>query len=91
MKGCEHGWEMSVDPCKRSSGCLSMVYTRCVGVLRDNPGYAKAPHVWLEAVDPDLHGLLEDRETYGMLWCRDGACDNYYYYSERLLAFSFVA
>lgn len=50
-----------------------MVYTRCVGVLRDNPEYAKAPHAWVEAGDSDLYGLLDDRETCDMLWCRDEA------------------
>lgn len=85
VKGSENGWSMSVNPCKRSSGCLGVLYTRSVGVLRKNAGYVKVPHVWLEAVDPDSYGLVYDREAYAMLWCRDEACPNYYRYSERPL------
>jgi len=85
VKGSENGWSMSVNPCKRSSGCLGVLYTHSVGVLRKNAGYVKVPHVWLEAVDPDSYGLVYDREAYAILWCRDEACANYYRYSERPL------
>jgi len=77
---------MAVQPCQRSSnsnGCLCLYYTRNVAILRNDPGYVKVPHGWIEAVDPDSYRLRDDRDTYGILWCRDEACANYYRYSER--------
>lgn len=50
----------------------SWVASRALDSIRGAAAYG-----WYQALDPDSYALTEDRESFGISWCRSQGCTNY--------------
>jgi hypothetical protein len=58
--------------------CIQWVYyTTCIP---RNYYTTCIPWDWYQALDPDSYNLTDDEESFGILWCRQPGCKNYYRY-----------
>lgn len=75
-----------IRPCPISSQCLQVEYKRYITIVRHGhpPGYTNVG--WCQALDPDSYNLTEDKEGFGVFWCRQKGCLNYYRYIRRPFA-----
>lgn len=82
---------LNMDPCPSGHNrCLSVDYKRYIHLSeawtikrawadRVTPG-------WCQALDPDSYGLTNDMESFGITWCRQPGCRNYYKYLRKSAA-----
>lgn len=75
----------TVNPCPGSSQCLRIGYSRYMTVVSSRGRYLQAAPAWYQALDPDSYNLLDDKESFGVLWCRQKGCRNYYRYVKKPL------
>lgn len=47
-------------------------------MLLPNADPLDVPASWYLSLDPDSYGLTRDAEGYGVYWCREPECCNYY-------------
>ncbi|KAI1076570.1 hypothetical protein F5B20DRAFT_594033 [Whalleya microplaca] len=73
--------EIAVDPCAGGQ-CLRVRYRRKITfMLEDGPAMGTClPTAWYQALDPDSYNPTDDQEGFGVLWCRQPGCKNYYRY-----------
>ena len=61
-----------------------MHYARSIGIRPESYGRRKGKirvtWAWCQALDPDSYGLTDDMDSFGILWCRQEGCQNYYRY-----------
>lgn len=72
-----------IEPCPTESRCLQIHYTRLITLIPKDREVREANDitwVWFQALDPDSYNLTDDEETFGILWCRQPRCKNYYRY-----------
>lgn len=79
------GLIVDIDPCPGTSRCLQVGYNRYMTVARQGYEPDCMTANWFEALDPDSYGLQDDKESFGVLWCRQRGCRNYYRYTKRTL------
>lgn len=61
-------------PCHAGDSCLVLDYTRVLIIGCDGAIGAQ----WYRALEPDSYKLTEDEEGFGIYWCRQNECRNYY-------------
>lgn len=61
-------------PCHAGDSCLVLDYTRLLIIGCDG---AIGPQ-WYQALEPESYNLTEDEEGFGIYWCRQKECRNYY-------------
>lgn len=81
--------KISLSPCVTGNArCLAINYRREieVNVLGECilPYHHNVPPTWFQALDPASCALTEDKETYGIFWCDEPGCINYYEYLRKL-------
>jgi len=80
-------WEATV--CQTSPECIVVEYEKRLALgqcqqccdpkdEKQEHGLGPAWPGWLAMLDPVSYGLDEDEESYGIYWCYDKACQNYY-------------
>jgi len=74
-----------INPCFGSNRCLLVSYNRTIHFIFDEIHPRRMRASWLQAIDPDSYGLTDDEESYGVLWCRQPGCRNYYRYAKKPL------
>jgi hypothetical protein len=74
-----------VDPCAGESRCLQIKYNRRIAILPKSCRPGRVTMAWCQALDPDSYNLTDDTESYGVLWCRQRGCRNYYRYLKKAL------
>ncbi|KAK0709993.1 hypothetical protein B0T26DRAFT_679328 [Lasiosphaeria miniovina] len=73
-------------PCRRGGECLQLNY--CTRVqLREgsNVKLARLTWAWFMAIDPESYRITEDMDGFGVYWCRDKACRNFWQYTQSRL------
>jgi len=50
---------------------------------RNSTGAGQETWAWCQALDPDSYGLTDDMDSFGILWCRQEGCQNYYLSQEQ--------
>jgi hypothetical protein len=74
-----------INPCAGESRCLQMKYIRRISIIPENGRPGRVTMAWFQALDPDSYNLTDDKESFGVLWCRQPGCRNYYRYLKRAL------
>lgn len=64
--------------CHSESPCIRVSYRRMLATLLPDAGPLDVPASWYLSLDPDSYGLTSDAEGYGLYWCREPQCCNYY-------------
>jgi hypothetical protein len=69
---------VNIESCPGGCQCLYVHYRRLITVVRQ--GYHPGPVTmgWCQALDPDSYNLMDDNESFGVFWCRQRGCKNYY-------------
>lgn len=67
--------------CHGDEGCIRVEYLRTVAHPLPHDG--DIPMSWYQSLDPDSYNLTSDAESYGIYWCREPGCRNYYQSSPR--------
>jgi hypothetical protein len=87
FQGCHDLHYADILGCEVESNCVVVSYSSCVVILLDESDR----HVgamdanWYQALDPDSYGLTEDVEGFGVYWCKDRGCKNYYRFARSRL------
>lgn len=66
-------FQFRAQPCHSGSQCLVFRYTRSIHI----PEIGISCN-WYQALDPDSYKLCADRDGFGIYWCRQQRCRNYY-------------
>lgn len=66
--------DIKIQPCHSSSLCLTVSYVRG---MRARSGIYLDP-TWYQALDPGSYSLRADSDGFGVYWCRQKQCRNYY-------------
>lgn len=81
--GSSRTWVIT-EPCPADRRCLQIAYHHTVTIIPEiRPSPDVIPWGWYQSLDPDSYDLTEDDETYGVLWCRQPGCKNYYRYTRK--------
>ncbi|KAH6840668.1 hypothetical protein B0I37DRAFT_408394 [Chaetomium sp. MPI-CAGE-AT-0009] len=65
------------------SGCLQINDSRFIGVRPEGhtgQGQSRVTWAWCQVLDPDSYHLTDDKASFGIFWCRQSGCQNYYRY-----------
>lgn len=72
-------YAIDVRSCHSYAPCMRVEYLRTlVHPLPLDDQEANIPASWYQSLDPDSYSLTSDAEEYGMYWCREPGCYNYY-------------
>lgn len=71
---------VEISPCPHMLRCLEIHYTRYLELAPDIRSGTMGPQ-WFNSLDPESYGLSADNEGYGVYWCGDDECLNYYNYA----------
>lgn len=66
--------------CSSGGSCLRVRYCRRIKVLPAEWRPGRVTMSWFQALDPDSYSLTTDNASFGVLWCRQKGCRNYYRY-----------
>ena len=69
-------YQLFRDCVRLSIADIDVVMLNCLDYYRHNC----MSWAWCQALDPDSYNLADDEETFGVLWCRQKGCKNYYRY-----------
>jgi hypothetical protein len=69
-----------IEPCPTENRCLQIRYKRFITIIPEMRRTSYITWAWCQALDPDSYNLTDDNETFGILWCRQPNCKNYYKY-----------
>ena len=81
--------EVKMMNCPASEQCLQVEYRRTITIVPAGfmSGWRGCVNVgWWQALDPGSYNLTEDDEGFGLFWCRQKGCLNYYRYVRRPFA-----
>lgn len=81
-----YSWlEVNMNPClgSTSTRCLQVKYRRIISLVPRGYPRGRINAGWLNALDPDSYNLTTDDESFGLFWCRQKGCLNYYRYTPR--------
>ncbi len=81
--------EVKMKSCPASKKCLQVEYKRTITILPFGfvSGWRGCVNVgWWQALDPGSYNLTKDDEGFGLFWCRQKGCLNYYRYLRRPFA-----
>ncbi len=70
---------LDIEPCPAESRCLQILYTRWTGITTADHK-SRISWAWCQMLDPHSYNLLDDAESFGILWCQQKGCRNYYRY-----------
>ncbi|KAK1764002.1 hypothetical protein QBC33DRAFT_613427 [Phialemonium atrogriseum] len=68
------------NPCSGGGSCLRVRYCRQINVFPADWRPGCVTMSWFRALDPDSYNLTADDASFGVLWCRQQGCRNYYRY-----------
>jgi hypothetical protein len=68
-----------IQPCPSEVRCLQIHYNRRITIIPE-VRTGCITWAWCQALDPDSYKLTDDDQTFGILWCRQPNCKNYYRY-----------
>lgn len=68
------------EACPTQSRCLQIRYIRYITIIPRARQASRITWAWCQALDPDSYNITDDEETFGILWCRQPHCENYYRY-----------
>ena len=64
--------------------CMTICYKRVIDLSKATDNWIgwidQVPASWYQALDPDSFDLTSDLESFGVTWCRQPGCKNYYQY-----------
>ncbi|KAK3361681.1 hypothetical protein B0T24DRAFT_113075 [Lasiosphaeria ovina] len=88
VRSLHHRHDSSVTalPCRRGGECLQLNY--CTRVQLGKGSNRKLVHLtwaWFMAVDPESYRITEDIDGFGVYWCRDRSCRNFWQYTQSRL------
>ena len=71
---------ISIEQCPSDRQCLQIRYRRSITIIPEKCRTTYITWDWCEALDPDSYGLTDDEESFGIIWCQQPHCNNYYKY-----------
>ena len=72
-----------MEPYCKESQHLRISYHRRATILPVGSCYDRVSWVWCQMLDPDSYSLTDDMETFGIFWCWQKGCRNYYKYLKK--------
>jgi hypothetical protein len=63
--------------CERNLAGLDVIYQRTMELYDCRKPGAVSPD-WFRSLDPDSYSLLDDTDGYGVFWCRQEKCANFF-------------
>ncbi|TPX18710.1 uncharacterized protein E0L32_002567 [Thyridium curvatum] len=75
--------ELGIEGCQGGGQCLQIQYERHIllEALESDGHRDGCPTLaWCQALDPDSYNLTDDAESFGVVWCKQVGCRNYYRY-----------
>jgi hypothetical protein len=69
-----------IESCPSENRCLQIQYTRLITIIPRIRRTNRITWDWFQALDPDSYNLTDDESSFGILWCRQPGCKNYYRY-----------
>ncbi len=81
-----YGSRTEVRACPNGKSCLQMSYVSFHNLITDEDGMLRRMcDRWYLALDPDSYRLTDDREGFGVYWCKAKGCRNYYRFNHSRL------
>ncbi|KAK3353756.1 hypothetical protein B0T25DRAFT_220623 [Lasiosphaeria hispida] len=72
--------------CAESVDCVVVSYQSMIVLDLDKDCHLRRMNWnWYQALDPDSYDIAKDTEGFGLYWCKDGGCRNYYRFSRSRL------
>lgn len=83
-----HSFRANFWGCRRNSDCIELMHVSRVKSPTMGEGNDMKPKMdlgWYLLLDSDSYHLGEEREAWGVTWCRSETCKNYYRFSRSRL------
>jgi len=72
--------------CPKSNTCLNVGFRSSIVIPCNMEGIPSSmSRNWLQVLDPDSYRLTEDKEGFGIYWCKSETCQNYYRFNRSRL------
>lgn len=75
--------EVDAQPCLANTDCLQVEYIRRIDIIPQGHAPGAANMGWWQAIDPGSYNLTSDTESFGVYWCRQEGCANYFRYMRK--------
>ncbi|KAK3341934.1 hypothetical protein B0T25DRAFT_574253 [Lasiosphaeria hispida] len=84
FNGC---YDADIIGCDKGADCAVVSYSARVTIEldRSQQRVGKMNANWYHALHPDSYSLTKDKEGFGVYWCKDEGCRNYYRFSRSRL------